>query len=110
MTHPVVYRKSGDAYMGTETSFEKSRAAIEKMLERYKVEDLMTRKTMQTFEGSGLKEQVPFYTIGFRKAGYSYLIEFPVIIQDIYKGGGTSWHKVERRSGWTSAPGSSTTE
>ncbi len=81
MTHPVVYRKPHDPYMGTETPFEKSLTAIERMLERYQVEDLITRKTYQVLQGSGIPEPVTFYTLAFRKAGFNYLVEFPIIIE-----------------------------
>lgn len=81
MNAPVVYRKSTDPYMSTETSFDKTLLAINKMLEKYQVEEIYTKKSQQVLQGSGLKDPVTFYMIGFKKAGLSFLIEFPVIIQ-----------------------------
>lgn len=81
MTHAVVYRKTGDPYMDTEVSFDKSLQEITKLFDKYEVDDLITRKTMEVLEGSGLKEPVKFYTILFKKAGLPYIIEFPVIIR-----------------------------
>jgi hypothetical protein len=81
MTHQIVFLDGKAAYMSTTVAFEKSEFAIRKMLEKFSCDDTIMRRQASVVEGTLIKDPIPFYTLAFRKDGLSYMIEFPVIIQ-----------------------------
>ncbi len=73
MTHKVVILKPEFNYTGTEVPFDRSLEQVMGMLRKFKCE-----RIIELTEPVKDDPELELKTIGFQKAGLSYIIEFPV--------------------------------